>query len=245
MALTEEEILLSDEEPSVFEENSSGVESDYEGHVVRQNALYALSFEEFEAGLTPEERAKLIASGAMSHASPDIEDYKAYAKKKELLGVTKDAAESSLASYSTDLAGAVDKVADELLELGVPREVAVKVAVWHEARLSREAEARKAALIVKFAGVFLGCSNVRLMAAALAYSADLALTYGMGTMTEWGRQHGLSRSAVSKVSNWWKRELGLPGGSHMEEEKTCQALSEAQKKKHWRKQKYGNKSVGK
>jgi hypothetical protein len=36
--------------------NSSG---EYEDHVARQNTAYLIAFEEFEAGLTPEERALL------------------------------------------------------------------------------------------------------------------------------------------------------------------------------------------
>jgi len=213
---------------------------DYETHVIHSNALYAIEFERFEAALTPEERSKLLRSGAMRHVAPEIEEHKAVTgSHRMMMGITKDAADSSLACERPDMAAAVDTKLDELLEMGVPRDVVVKVGMWHEALLAREATTSKASLIVTFAGVFLRDSNVRLTAAGLAYAADLALVYGMGSMDSWARKHGLSRQAVSKVANRWKRELGLLGGSHMRDEKTCQAYSEAQKTKHWRKKSYG------
>jgi hypothetical protein len=209
--------------------------TDYDAHVVRQNTAYALAYEEFEAGLTPEQRAILGRS-----ATPDIEDHHSLPTRKILIGISKDAAESSLASYRPDIAKDIDGIKDELLELGIPKEVVERLAKWHEERVNREAEEAKARVIVKIVGEFLLKTNVKLCAAGLAYSADLALVYGMGSMDAWAKQHGVSRQAVSKVANFWRNELGLPGGSHMRDDKTREAYREAQLTNHWRYKKYGN-----
>jgi hypothetical protein len=216
-------------------DDSTSEFSDYDAHVVRQNTLYALAYEEFESSLTPEERSALGKS-----ATPDIEDCRALPTRKVLIGITKDAAESSLASYRPDIATDIDSVQDELLELGLPKNVIEALAKWHKERVEREAEASKASLIVKFAGIFLLKSNVRLYAAGLAYAADLAVVYGMGSMDSWAKTHALSRQAVSKVANFWRRELELPGGSHMRDDKTREAYRDAQINNHWRNKRYGN-----
>lgn len=209
--------------------------SDYDAHVVRQNTAYALEYERFEASLTRSQRAILGTS-----ATPDIEDHITLPTRKVVVGITKDAAESSLASYRPDIAKDIDATKDELLELGVPKEVVDRLAKWHEERVHREAETEKASVIVKIVGEFLRKSNVKLCAAGLAYSADLALVYGMGSMDSWAKKHGVSRQAVSKVANFWRSELGLPGGCHMRDDKTREAYREAQLTNHWRYKKYGN-----
>jgi hypothetical protein len=214
--------------------------SDYDAHVLRQNTAYAVAFEEFEASLTPEQRISLGRNGA-----PDIEDNRAVPTRRVFIGITKDAADSYLASETPDIAAGIDTIKDEMAELGIPKEVIDRFAKWHEARVMKESESSKASLVVKFAGIFLHSSNVRLHAAALAYSADLALVYGMGSMDSWAKQHGLSRQAVSKVANFWRRELGLPGGSHMRDDKTREAYKNAQLNNHWRKKKYENRPVHK
>jgi len=208
--------------------------TDYDAHVVRQNTAYALAFEQFEAGLTPEQRSMLGR-----HGTPDIEDHRAIPPRRCLIGITKDAADSPLASYKPDVAADIDSIKDEMLEMGIPKSIVERLSKWHEERVNREAETAKAAIIVKFCGIFLNGSNVRLLAAGLAYSADLALVYGMGTMDAWAKQHGLSRQAVSKVANKWRRELELPGGSHMRDDKNREAYRKAQLQNHWRKKKYG------
>jgi hypothetical protein len=157
-----------------------------------------------------------------------------------VVGISKDAAESSLASYCPDIASDVDRIADELMELGLPKEIVERLSKWHEQRVNREAESAKAKVIVKIVGEFLLKSNVKLQAAGLAYAADLAVVYGMGSMDSWAKMNALSRQAVSKNANFWRRELELPGGSYMRDDKTREAYREAQLKNHWRYKTYGN-----
>ena len=84
--------------------NSSG---EYEDHVARQNTAYLIAFEEFEAGLSVEERALLRGT-----ATPDIEDHQADSSKRLVFGIDRDVADSSKASYVPDLASEIDSVVD-------------------------------------------------------------------------------------------------------------------------------------
>ncbi len=211
--------------------------SDYESHVQRENTAYLLAYEEFEAKLTPQQRAFIGRP-----ATPDIEDHHACNTRKVLIGISGDAADSKWACEHPDVAKDIDTVVDELREIGIPASVCSSLASWHTRRVEMEAETAKASLIVKFAGIFLNGSNVRLVAAGLAYAGDLALVYGMGSMDSWAKKHGLSRQAVSKVANFWRRELGLTGGSHMRDDKTREAYRKAQTNNHWRKKTYGNRT---
>ena len=209
--------------------------SDYETHVVRQNMAYTMAFEQFEAGLTQKQRAYLGR-----HGTPDLEDHRAQPTKRELIGITKDAAESSLASYRPDMATAIDGIKDELLEIGIPKGIVERLSKWHQERVNRESEAAKASMIVKLVGVLIQASNVRISVAGLAYASDLALVNGMGTMDAWAKKHALSRQAVSKAANFWRRTLQLPGGGHMRDDKAREAYKTAQLNNHWRNKKYGS-----
>ena len=204
------------------------VEND--AHRRRSEMEYLLAYEEWEARLTPEQRLKLGKA-----ATPDIDE-----SSRMQTGAAADVAESSMASYSVDLGGLIDGPVEELQEkFHMPGWLAVEVAKWSEARVEREAEARKARTIVKIAGVFLQASNVKTQAAGLAYACDLALTSGLGSMREFAAALGLSVEAISRPARWWRKELGLPTGSHMKGDDHCEKLSKAQHEKHWRKKSYG------
>jgi hypothetical protein len=159
-----------------------------------------------------------------------------------VIGITRDAAESSAASFTEDFQSSIDSTADEIREKFLPLspKLALQIAQWHEERVIAESEKRKAGVIITIAGAFLGGSNVKLLAAGLAYATDLAITSGMGTMQAWAIKTGLSKQAISKSAKWWKKALGLPGGSHMRDEETCASYQRAQTDKHWRKTRYGN-----
>lgn len=211
----------------------SGNEGSYDDHVRRQEMAYALTYEEFEAGLTPAQRGVLGKA-----AAPDLEDHKTMNTRRTVIGVDRDVADSQAASYAPDMASAVDGPAEQVAELaGITLDQARAVVAWADARVERESETRKSRVVVKIAGAFLNCANPKLQAAALAYASDLAVTSGMGTMQDYAQTIAVSRAAISKVSKWWQRELELPPGSHMRDEGKCKIYSAAQKAKHWRKQK--------
>jgi hypothetical protein len=211
-------------------------QSEYFAHVRRQELEYLLAYEEWERSLSASDRA---LAGKM--AAPDLEDFHARSSKRESLGVVGDAAERSLASYTPDLASNIDDETSILAErAGLKAWQAREIYRYIEERVERRVTEAKCNVIVRVCGVFLKAgSNVKLLVAGLAYAADLAVTNQLGTMQDWAVRNGLSRAAVSKVAKFWQRELGLPASSHMRGEEKCQAYSEAQTQKHWRKQKVG------
>jgi hypothetical protein len=205
----------------------------YETHCYRENTRYLLAYEEWEAALSPEERAKLGRA-----AAPELEDHRAHSSKRMVLGALGDVAERSSASYSVDYAAALDGGASILAERsGISITQAEAVFAFMQERVERESAERESRAIVSIAAAFLKGANSKLLAAGLAFASDLALTNGLGTMQDWARENGVSRAAVSKVAKFWQRQLGLPAGSHMRDEKKCRAYSEAQKTKHWRNKK--------
>ena len=105
------------------ESNNNGlrvsVEGTYMDHVARERTRYLLAYEEWENSLSPSQR-KLLASAA----APDLEDYE-FGSRRESLGTTGDAAERSAASYSINIAEALDGPASLLAEVeGISEEQA-------------------------------------------------------------------------------------------------------------------------
>lgn len=232
----EEELATPDEDEESDEPQADG---SYESHVTRMNMDYLMQYEEFERSLSPEDRRKLGNASV-----PDLPSFQARGRgRREVIGISRDAAESSAASFTEDLPEAIDVAADEIREKFLPLspKIARAIAAWHEDRLIQESEKRKAGVIILIAGAFLGGSNVKLLAAGLAYATDLAITSGMGTMQAWAIKTGLSKQAISKSAKWWKKTLGLPGGSHMRDDETCASYSRAQIDNHWRNTRYGTK----
>ncbi len=231
----DESPVVSDEEEDADEGSEGG---GYEAHVTRMNTEYLMEYEQFEKSLSPEERRRLAGASV-----PELPSFQARGRgRREVIGISRDAAESPVASFSEDLPGAIDAAADEIREKFLPLspKLALQIARWHEERVIQESEKRKASVIITIAAAFLGGSNVKLLAAGMAYATDLAITTGMGTMQAWAIKTGLSKSAISKSAKWWKKALGLPGGSHMRDEETCASYSRAQQEKHWRNNRYGS-----
>lgn len=233
---TEEEEAQPSDEEEAEEEAEDG---SYESHVTRMNTEYLMQYEEFEKSLSPEDRRRLAGASV-----PELPSFQARGRgRREVIGISRDAAESSAASFTHDFSGDIDSATDEIREKFLPLspKLAREIALWHEERLIQESEKRKAGVIITIAGAFLGGSNVKLLAAGLAYATDLAITSGMGTMQAWAVKTGLSKQAISKSAKWWKKALGLPGGSHMRDEETCASYSRAQIDNHWRNTRYGTK----
>jgi hypothetical protein len=128
---------------------------------------------------------------------------------------------------------------DRLREaFGLDNEQAAGVKGFVKAVVAKESTKLRARAITFLAGEFLQAANLKLYAAALAYASDLALTNGMGSMRNWAAQNGLSVAAVSKVSRYLRANLGLPTGNHLREDRISKICADAQKKNHWRKQKF-------
>jgi hypothetical protein len=233
---SDESLPVGDEDEDESEESSQ--DGTYESHVTKMNTEYLMEYEAFERSLSPDQRRRLAGASV-----PDLPSFQSRGRgRREVIGITRDAAESSAASFTEDFQSSIDSTADEIREKFLPLspKLALQIAQWHEERVIAESEKRKAGVIITIAGAFLGGSNVKLLAAGLAYATDLAITSGMGTMQAWAIKTGLSKQAISKSAKWWKKALGLPGGSHMRDEETCASYQRAQTDKHWRKTRYGN-----
>lgn len=211
----------------------------YEDHVAQEKSKYLLAYEEWENSLTPQEREMLGDA-----AAPELEDDDS--SKRMVTGVLGDVAERPSVSYTPDFAAAVDQEPELIAELATISLRASRIVhTYMLERIEREAARRESRVITVIAGTFLRSqSNAKLLSAGLAFAAGLAASSGMGTMQDWAMQNGVSRAAVSKLAVFWRRLLGLPAGPHMREDSKCRAYSEAQKQKHWRKQKVGTGVLG-
>lgn len=213
------------------------IDDEYHAHKRREQALYVLAFDEFEANLTPEQR-RMLGSAAV----PDLEDPRAHGSRRVSLGVLTDAAERVSASYTPNMTEALDGTLDnpspellaEMLDLslelvkgavlqgwnptpeclagalGVSLEKGGKILDWHNKAAARSAEKIKMRAIIRIAGVFLDCANTRLAAAGLAFAADVALQNGLGSLQDYATSIEVSRAAICKSVKFWQRELEFP-----------------------------------
>jgi hypothetical protein len=198
--------------------------------VRRQELAYVVEFENFEAGLTPEQRIALGRS-----AAPDLECHITSNSRHVVFGISRDISESSIASVDWQEIedDPVDYWQEELPSIS--RADAVRLHEIHCAKLAREAEERRAADLLQLISVFLDAENLRLNAAGLAFAAGLPSVGGCHSMHEWAQAHGVTRAALSKVSRQWQKRLNLPPGPHLKDDRLCEVYSEAQtKKSHWR-----------
>jgi hypothetical protein len=84
------------------------VDDEYHARKRREQALYVLAFDEFEQkNVTPEQR-RILGSAAV----PDIEDTRSRDSRRVSLGVLTDAAERVSASYTPNMAEALEGTFD-------------------------------------------------------------------------------------------------------------------------------------
>lgn len=208
---------------------TAGNEGTYQDHVRRQELAYVVEYENFEAGLTPEQR---IALGKA--AAPDIPDHITSNSKHLVFGISRDISESSIASVDWQEIedDPVDYWQEELPSISRADEV--RLQEIHCAKLAREAEERRAADLLQLISVFLDAGNLRLNAAGLAFAAGLPSVGGCHSMHEWAQAHGVTRVALSKTARLWQKRLNLPPGPHLRADDLCEVYSQAQTKSHWR-----------
>jgi hypothetical protein len=217
------------------------VDDEYHTSKRREQALYVLAFDEFEQkNVTPQQR-RILGSAAV----PDIEDTRSRDSRRVSLGVLTDAAERVSASYTPNMAealeGAFDNPSPELLAkmLGVsvdlvngavldewnPRPECLasvcKIFEWHNKAAARSAETIKMWAIIRIAGVSLDCANTRLAAAGLAFEGYLSLQCGLGRIQDCAASIEVSRAAIYMNVKFWQRELDLPARFSLEQVISC------------------------
>jgi len=206
------------------EQHSGG----YFDHCRRSEVAYLLSYEEWERGLSPADRARLGRA-----STPDLDDRRAMGSKRMVLGLERDVAESSAASECEWMVedSAADVLREEFPELSA--DSAERLASKIEERVEAEAARRKAEALLAITTIFLDCSNLRLQAAGLSFCIGLPVP-GYSTLSEWAAAHGVTRQALSKVARDWHDRLGLPEGPHLRDDSLCESYRAAQLKNHWR-----------
>ena len=190
---------------------------------------YVSDFDDWYKSLTPAQRRCLNARG--------IEG--ALVEGAGRAGRDEDAASLPAASFSEDLGARIDTLADEIAEkFGIAERTAVPLAGFLARAIEREALVYKAMLFQKVCGEFLNAKNPKLLAAGLAFAANLAALNGLKSQRDYARRIHVTPAALSKVTKKWQRELGLTTSAHMKNEAACQSYSKIQSgDRHWRKQK--------
>jgi hypothetical protein len=202
---------------------------EYDRHVCRLNDRYRAEYETFAASLTDEERQRINGC-----SRPKIEEHDMNPRHFVLGGVV-DVAESYAASVPAPVfqESEVDEWMEQLPSLS--RDDAERLEAIFQERMRRESVAQRAADLVAVVCEFLDSDNLRIKAASLAFAVGLPVVHGFTGMSDWAAAHGVTRAAVSKSANVWRRRLGLPPSHFMMKEENCEIFREAQlKKNHWR-----------
>jgi hypothetical protein len=213
------------------------VDDEYHAHKRREQALYVLAFDEFEQNLTPEQR-RMLGSAAVPDLEDPRSHGSRRVTLGVLTDAAERVSASYTPNMTEALDGTLDNPSPELLAemlglslelvrgavlqewnptperlagaLGVSLEKGGKILDWHNKAAARNAEKVKMRAIIRIAGVFLDFPNTRLAAAGLAFAADVALRYGLGSMQDYATSIEVSRAAICKSVKFWQRELELP-----------------------------------
>jgi hypothetical protein len=127
-----------------------------------------------------------------------------------------------------------DILAEQFQDLNLPKSVIEQFARWHEQQIETARESALATNLRSVVAMFLSPGNLSLRAWALAFAAGLDAAEGK-SMTEVGRELGVTRAAVSKETNRWTDLLGLNRSRYMKSETARKSYSTVQKRNHWRK----------
>ncbi len=207
-------------------------DADYIQRQAARDRQHRQAMEDWIASMSPKERAEAQAAGILDDHGPSYEMHGGRCPHE-----TKDPAESDLAR--TEAPEDHDGILERLqAECGLSANDAMRVFQFFAPILERESEILAANTVQKLAAALLSYRNVRAAAAGLAFAAELGALNGMASQSDWARQSGLSRASISKYTNRWRGELGLPPSAFQKSLESCEAYSLAQKTKHWRKQKF-------
>lgn len=212
--------------------------SDYLQRQAREDAAHEIQYAKWVKSLSLADREKLRkANPALSDAASLDKPYvtKKRGRKDDSEESSQDPAESNAASFTPDIASAVDSLAEILAErFRISIEAAKQIAAWHKSTVESESIAYKAFLLQRMIAAFIEPGNLRLRAGGLAFAANLAALNGVGTLRDFAARINVSPAAVSKVKKWWQTELALPPSPHGKSREACANYSTAQKNKHWR-----------
>jgi len=200
-------------------------ETNYRAKQSKKDKQYAAEYAKFIESLPPDERKKYEELGL---AEPKIDGT---ARK---VGMTED-----LSKYAVTVDTAHPE--EESEESGEH--------FWEDAGIEDENAVTHATAPVKadsytehlgmIAAIFIQSKSPRMEAVALCFATSLNIcSIWGGVQAEAARRLNLPRQNLSKSVSKWRRVLNLPANRLSSGESTREALSAAQKAKHWRRKKF-------
>lgn len=162
------------------------------------------------------------------------ETYKIEANQGEV-----DVAESSIARVEAE-DHKDDIVAEYAERLDVDYDTALLISDLIKEQVALQVAKELVHRLKTLIALLLSEPNLRIAGAALAFAADLAALNGLGTQRKYSISIGVTPAAISKKVVKFRDLLNLPDNAHGKSKKARQSYSDAQKRKHWRKRKYGD-----
>ena len=203
--------------------------SSYEDHARRLQAEATKAHREWVKSLTPAQRRKLIELKVLEPAddSPEVDG--------QAPCEAGDIADSPRARVEWDPADDIDGHAAVIADhLGVDLPNARKILAWHDLMVEEAINNREGELLAIVVGGLIAAKNVKVSTAGLAFAAKLDGINGFGSQSEFAKAHGISRSAISKVTIAWQRDLGLIKSVHQKSDEACRTYSAVGSSNHWR-----------
>ena len=204
---------------------------EYATHARDLHARAKAAHREWVAKLTPKGRAFLERAGLLAPPE-DSTEVGGHSPWQSL-----DAAESPSARTVPDPTEC-DTPAERIAEaFDIPLPLATRILDWHELATRDAIYQSQSDLLAIVVGGLLAAKYVRISTAGLAFAANLAATNNLGTPAKFARSLRVSRSALSKSTKAWQRQLQLEPSPHQKSAEACEVYSRIGRTNHWRKQK--------
>lgn len=203
--------------------------ADYRETQTARDAEYLAAWEK----MPPELREQLATAGV---SGPDTG-----MKRADDVGrdddVASTAANRSNVSEWPDMATAVDRLSDVLLEqFDLKPTQAVAIAAFIEARVKQATMETQSLQLARIVGFFLaGSDNLQARAHGLAQAARMGASNGLGSLRQSAIACGVSHEWMRRVAWRWCELLSLPPLEGAKSAAACEAYREDKKTNHWRK----------
>lgn len=204
--------------------------SAYEDHRNRQSASARKDYASWVKSLSPEQRRNLERLNVLSPAKDDFEvgGHSPYQPG--------DASESNY-SRADEIPIEEDPACEMADDYGIPLATARAILKWHQSAVKEQLLSHESDMLSIVVGGLISSRNVRIAAGALAFATNMAALNGLGSLTDYAKQLGVTKSIISKAMKQWKTSLGLPSTCYQKSAEACKTYSEVGTKNHWRFQK--------
>lgn len=184
------------------------------------------------SSLSPEERKQVEGMG-LGRASTDSHQVSGRATLEKC-----DAAETSRSSIRFD-PSRIDSYADQLADsFDLDDVTAIRLARHIQTVVAENRDKASSEQMNAIIGTLIRAENVKTSAAGLAFAVGMADLNNFGSIRTYAKKNGLSPAAISKQRVKWEILLRLPPSIHAKSPESRHSFSRAQKRKHWRGQKF-------